>query len=70
MVVFGGGIVPPGDIAALTDAGVAAIFTPGSSMDEITAWLEQTLDARETAGELRVAIPVRAWISAQNPRRG
>jgi methylmalonyl-CoA mutase, C-terminal domain len=47
VVVFGGGIVPPGDVAQLTEAGVAAIFTPGSSMDEISAWLEQTLDARE-----------------------
>jgi methylmalonyl-CoA mutase C-terminal domain/subunit len=47
VVVFGGGIVPPDDIDALVGAGVAAIFTPGSSMDEITAWLEETLDARE-----------------------
>ncbi len=48
VVVFGGGIVPPDDIAVLREAGVAAIFTPGSSMDEITAWLETTLDTRET----------------------
>jgi methylmalonyl-CoA mutase, C-terminal domain len=47
VVVFGGGIVPPGDIASLKEVGVAGIFTPGSSMDDITAWLEQTLDARE-----------------------
>ncbi len=49
VVVFGGGIVPPDDIADLEAGGVAAIFTPGSSMDDITAWLEQTLDARESA---------------------
>jgi methylmalonyl-CoA mutase C-terminal domain/subunit len=49
VIVFGRGIVPPSDVAALTEAGVAAIFTPGSSMDDITAWLEETLDARETA---------------------
>jgi methylmalonyl-CoA mutase C-terminal domain/subunit len=48
VVVFGGGIVPSGDVQALTRAGVAAVFTPGSSMDEITGWLEQTLDDRET----------------------
>jgi methylmalonyl-CoA mutase C-terminal domain/subunit len=48
VVVFGGGIVPPDDIEVLRESGVAAIFTPGSSMDEITAWLEATLDARET----------------------
>jgi len=49
VLVFGGGIVPPSDIAALTADGVAGIFTPGASMDEITAWLEIALDERETA---------------------
>jgi len=49
VVVFGGGIVPPDDIETLRQAGVAAIFTPGSSMDEITDWLEATLDTRERA---------------------
>jgi len=49
VVVFGGGIVPNDDVQALTRAGVAAVFTPGSSMDEITRWLEQTLDDREKA---------------------
>jgi len=49
VVVFGGGIVPASDVETLTSAGVAAVFTPGASMDEITDWLEQTLDARENA---------------------
>ena len=49
VVVFGGGIVPPDDIETLRQAGVVAIFTPGSSMDEITDWLEATLDTRERA---------------------
>ena len=49
VLVFGGGIVPATDIATLTAGGVAGIFTPGSSMDEITAWLEAALDERETA---------------------
>lgn len=48
VLVFGGGIVPDVDLPALRDAGVAKVFTPGSSMDEITAWLEQALDARES----------------------
>ena len=47
VVVFGGGIIPPDDVKALKDLGVAEIFTPGASIDEITAWLEATLDARE-----------------------
>ena len=45
VVVFGGGIVPDEDITELQAAGVAAIFTPGAPLDEITAWLEQALDA-------------------------
>ena len=49
VVVFGGGIVPDKDIATLTEAGVAAIFTPGAPMDKITSWLESTLDERETS---------------------
>jgi methylmalonyl-CoA mutase C-terminal domain/subunit len=49
VLVFGGGIVPDDDIAALQEAGVAAVFTPGASIDEITAWLEQALDERNDA---------------------
>jgi methylmalonyl-CoA mutase C-terminal domain/subunit len=47
VLVFGGGIIPEGDITRLRDAGVAEIFTPGASLSEITGWLEQTLDERE-----------------------
>jgi methylmalonyl-CoA mutase C-terminal domain/subunit len=49
VVVFGGGIIPDADIATLQQRGVAAVFTPGASMDAITAWLEANLDERETA---------------------
>jgi methylmalonyl-CoA mutase C-terminal domain/subunit len=48
VLVFGGGIIPEADIAALRDAGVAALFTPGAPLAEITGWLEQALDTRET----------------------
>jgi methylmalonyl-CoA mutase C-terminal domain/subunit len=47
VLVFGGGIIPQGDMARLRDAGVAAVFTPGAPLSEITGWLEQTLDERE-----------------------
>ncbi len=47
VLVFGGGIVPADDVAALKAAGVAEIFTPGAPLDEISSWLEQALDARE-----------------------
>ncbi len=49
VVLFGGGIIPEADIPALTETGVAAVFTPGASMDSITRWLEEALDAREAA---------------------
>ena len=39
IVVFGGGIIPDGDIAVLQDAGVAKVFTPGTSTHEIVDWV-------------------------------
>ena len=47
VVVFGGGIIPDDDAAALTAAGVARVFTPGTPLLTITDWLEQALDDRE-----------------------
>ncbi|MBN2114068.1 MAG: cobalamin B12-binding domain-containing protein [Acidimicrobiia bacterium] len=40
IVVFGGGIVPEDDIAALKAKGLAEIFTPGASLTEIVRWVE------------------------------
>ena len=39
VVVFGGGIIPDADIPELEAAGVAKIFTPGATMDEIVGWV-------------------------------
>ena len=39
VVLFGGGIVPDADIPALEEMGVAKIFTPGATMDEIVEWV-------------------------------
>jgi methylmalonyl-CoA mutase C-terminal domain/subunit len=47
VLVFGGGIIPDGDIAKLKELGVAGVFTPGAPLADITTWLEQTLDERE-----------------------
>ena len=33
--VIGGGIIPEEDVQVLRDSGVQAVFTPGTSMDEI-----------------------------------
>jgi methylmalonyl-CoA mutase, C-terminal domain len=40
VVVFGGGIIPQEDIGPLKEAGVAAIFTPGTTMAEIVEWVQ------------------------------
>ncbi len=46
-LVFGGGISPDADVPALEAAGVAAVFSPGTSIDTITDWLTTALEARE-----------------------
>lgn len=43
IVVFGGGIIPKEDVPKLKEAGVEAIFTPGTSTEEIVAWLRERL---------------------------
>jgi methylmalonyl-CoA mutase C-terminal domain/subunit len=48
VLVFGGGIIPGDDAAALEAAGVARLFTPGAPLGDITSWLEEALDARES----------------------
>ena len=40
VVVFGGGIVPKDDLPKLEQIGVAKIFTPGASTNEIVQWVE------------------------------
>jgi len=46
VVVFGGGIVPDADVPALTAAGVARIFTPGATTQEIVDWVRQNVRPR------------------------
>jgi methylmalonyl-CoA mutase C-terminal domain/subunit len=47
VLVFAGGIIPDDDRAALEEAGVAKVFTPGSPLAGIVEWLETALDRRE-----------------------
>jgi methylmalonyl-CoA mutase C-terminal domain/subunit len=49
VLVIVGGIVPDADIPTLETAGVGRIFTPGSPLQEIGAWLGEALDEREEA---------------------
>jgi len=44
--VFGGGIIPDGDIPRLKEKGVAEIFTPGSSTQDIVKWIGAHIAAR------------------------
>jgi methylmalonyl-CoA mutase C-terminal domain/subunit len=44
--VFGGGIIPEDDIAALKAAGVLEVFTPGASTDEIIDWVRTHIKSR------------------------
>ncbi len=39
VIVFGGGIIPDEDIEPLKKAGIQAVFTPGTSIEEIVAWV-------------------------------
>lgn len=46
VVVFGGGIIPDDDIPVLREKGVAEIFTPGTSTDDIIDWVEKNIRPR------------------------
>jgi methylmalonyl-CoA mutase C-terminal domain/subunit len=43
IVVFGGGIIPNSDIPQLEAAGVARIFTPGTSTQVILEWVRSSV---------------------------
>jgi methylmalonyl-CoA mutase C-terminal domain/subunit len=45
-VVFGGGIIPDEDVPALGRAGVARVFTPGTSTQEIVDWIRANVRSR------------------------
>lgn len=44
--VFGGGIIPEDDIATLAKLGVAKVFTPGATTQEIIDWVKQNIAPR------------------------
>lgn len=46
VVVFGGGIIPDEDIPALLEAGVARIFTPGTSTADVVRFLKEEVEPR------------------------
>jgi methylmalonyl-CoA mutase C-terminal domain/subunit len=46
IVVFGGGIIPDSDMVSLQAAGVKGVFTPGTRLDEIIAWVLANVSPR------------------------
>jgi isobutyryl-CoA mutase small subunit len=50
VVVFGGGIIPDADIPELEAAGIARIFTPGATIDEIVTWVRDNVGTARTEG--------------------
>ena len=46
IVVFGGGIIPAADIPVLKAAGLAEIFTPGTPLAEVVAWVDANIPGR------------------------
>lgn len=49
IIVFGGGVIPPEDIPALTAVGVKAIFGPGTPALQIVNTLKQLLASNDAA---------------------
>ncbi len=45
--IFGGGIVPPEDVAELKRLGVRELFTPGASTDDIITWARTNLQPHD-----------------------
>jgi methylmalonyl-CoA mutase C-terminal domain/subunit len=46
VLVIGGGIIPDDDVAALKEAGVSAVFPPGTPIADIVTYLEQNAARR------------------------
>lgn len=44
ILVFGGGIIPNDDVESLKQAGMAEIFTPGTTTGSIVDWLNTVLE--------------------------
>ena len=51
IVVFGGGIIPEEDLEPLREAGIAAVFTPGTSLEDIEEWVAENLVGDEDAAD-------------------
>jgi methylmalonyl-CoA mutase, C-terminal domain len=50
MVVFGGGIIPDADIPQLEQLGVAKVFTPGTTTQQVVEWVREHVSAPAAEG--------------------
>lgn len=46
VVVFGGGIIPDGDLERLRASGVKGVFTPGTTLESIIGWVRENVRPR------------------------
>jgi methylmalonyl-CoA mutase C-terminal domain/subunit len=46
IVVVGGGIIPDQDFKLLYDAGITALFTPGTTLESIVEWINTNVKPR------------------------
>lgn len=46
IVVFGGGVIPDDDIPGLKASGIREVFTPGTSTEDIVAWVRTNVKPR------------------------
>jgi len=47
VTVVGGGIIPEQDMQPLYDAGIKALFTPGTPLDTIVEWINNNVTPKE-----------------------
>lgn len=53
ITVFGGGIIPAEDLPELRRQGIAAVFTPGTSIAAIVDWIRANIPERAGSGSGR-----------------
>jgi methylmalonyl-CoA mutase C-terminal domain/subunit len=47
IAVFGGGIIPKDDIAALKNLGVKEIFIPGTHTQDVISWIKNNIQVHD-----------------------